>query len=768
MINRIDPRTLVAEILLLTVNVAAILGFDRLFEDTSYRGTLIVTAVVAHAVLALTRRLDGGVVLAVLTSLVALAIQLPMTLVPESTRFGLPTADTVTIARSELEASWSLFNSVVAPAPVVTGFVLAAAFGVWVIAFLSDWAAFRLQTPGEALLPSVTSIVFIALIGIPDGQVRHVGWYLAAAVAFVLAHRAASRVTTGSWLGGNVHAGYGSLMMGGLAIGVLALGAGVVGGPLLPGAEEEPLIDWRGAGAEGNSNRQADNPFIELRSSLVELSEDIFFTVRTDSPDYWRQTALDQFDGFRWSLSSTSFSGVSGELDLPDIDSLETTTTTQQYQIVTNSLEWLPAANRPSFIDVPSGDRINFEADLATLIYAAADSGDAPPGFEYTVRSEIPSASPEFLASLPDRPTSSDFLELPDDFRTDIREQAEQITAGGSNAFEKSKLLQDFFLNNFTYSLNLLPGTTGDPTADFLETRVGFCQQFANAFAVMARSIGIPARVAVGFTKGVQDPNDPELWVVQGKHAHSWPEVLIGDTWWRFEPTPGRGSANATSYTGVDDQQVGDREEAAREEALPQPAATPAPGEIAVDAPQPATPNDEFSTGEDDVDGSGISLNPEEQEAAAAEAAAEGQAISRTWLWIGGIALAAVIYSVLVPLLKARRRAHRRHAAATTRDRVHVAWRHAGMALHDAGVVASPSETEVEFASRAAREARINDLVKLGQAESAANFSPADPTLEDAAMAEAIEDALREELNRRATTMDRVLDELNPRELLKN
>lgn len=765
MINRIDPRTLLAEVLLLAVNVAAIFGFDRMFEETSYRSTLIATAVVTHIVLAVTRRLDGGVVLALLTSLVALAIQLPMSLFPDSTRFGLPTADTVAIARDELETSWSLFNSVVAPAPVVTGFVLAASFGVWTIAFLSDWAAFRLQTPGESLLPSVTSIVFIALIGVPDGQVRHVAWYLAAAVAFVLAHRAASRVTKGSWLGGNVHAGYGALMTGGLAIGLLALGAGILGGPLLPGAEEEPLIDWRGAGAEGNSNRQADNPYIELRNSLVELSDEVFFTVRTESPDYWRQTALDQFDGSRWSLSSTSFSGVAGDLDLPEIDALSTRTTEQQYQIVTNSLEWLPAANRPSFIDVPSNDRINYEPDLSTLIYAGTDSGDAPPGFAYSIRSEIPFATAEFLDTLADQPLSKDFLDLPDDFNEQIRDQAQRITADGDNAYSKALLLQAFFLGNFEYNLTVPPGRTGDPTLDFLEDRVGFCQQFANAFAVMARSIGIPSRVAVGFTRGVPDPNDPNLFIVQGKHAHSWPELLIGDTWWNFEPTPGRGSANATSYTGVSQQQVDEISDAQAQGAQPVPNPTPSEDDIVaeddrVPGASAALPND--GTEEPDDGGSSVSLPGEEEVAQDAS----GWSISRTWFWIGAVVLAMMAYSVLVPLLKSRRRAHRRRSAETTRDRVHVAWRHAGDSLRDAGVVARPSETEMEFASRAAREARVKDVLVLGQAESAANFAPIDPTIEEADNAEAIEDALREELRNRSTTLDRLLDELNPRELL--
>ena len=71
----------------------------------------------------------------------------------------------------------------------------------------------------------------------------------------------------------------------------------------------------------------------------------------------------------------------------------------------------------------------------------------------------------------------------------------------------------------------------------------------------MARSIGLPARVAVGFTPGDVDPADPTLYHVKGKHAHAWPEVYLnGYGWVLFEPTPSRGAPNA-GYTGVTEAQ---------------------------------------------------------------------------------------------------------------------------------------------------------------------------------------------------------------------
>src|SRR5207253_3253245 len=77
---------------------------------------------------------------------------------------------------------------------------------------------------------------------------------------------------------------------------------------------------------------------------------------------------------------------------------------------------------------------------------------------------------------------------------------------------------------------------------------------FAGTFAAMARAIGLPSRVAVGFTPGVLEADG--LWHITGRQAHAWPEVFVaGYGWVAFEPTPGRGAPGAEAYTGVPAQQ---------------------------------------------------------------------------------------------------------------------------------------------------------------------------------------------------------------------
>ena len=82
------------------------------------------------------------------------------------------------------------------------------------------------------------------------------------------------------------------------------------------------------------------------------------------------------------------------------------------------------------------------------------------------------------------------------------------MTAGATTAFDKADLLRNYFtdpVNGFTYSLTVPTGNSGDPLVDFLTIKQGFCEQYASAMAIMLRAVGVPARVAVGFTQGTKD-----------------------------------------------------------------------------------------------------------------------------------------------------------------------------------------------------------------------------------------------------------------------
>jgi transglutaminase-like putative cysteine protease len=132
---------------------------------------------------------------------------------------------------------------------------------------------------------------------------------------------------------------------------------------------------------------------------------------------------------------------------------------------------------------------------------------------------------------------------------------AKQHTAGDTTALQKADSLQQWLTSSsFTYTLHAKWQESGPWLLQFLTTkRRGDCEQFAPAFAVLARLLGIPSRVATGFTAGTQV--GPHQWQVTSADAHAWPELYFPQAGWlRFEPTPGgpgqQGTAMPPAYTG--------------------------------------------------------------------------------------------------------------------------------------------------------------------------------------------------------------------------
>ncbi len=121
-----------------------------------------------------------------------------------------------------------------------------------------------------------------------------------------------------------------------------------------------------------------------------------------------------------------------------------------------------------------------------------------------------------------------------------VGEIAQQAVAGATNNFDRAIALQDYFTapgSPFTYSLQTAPGAGDDALVEFLTVgRVGYCEQFASAMAVMLRTVGVPARVAVGFTAGV---DAGAYRSISTSDAHAWVEAWFpGIGWTAFDPTP--------------------------------------------------------------------------------------------------------------------------------------------------------------------------------------------------------------------------------------
>ncbi len=121
---------------------------------------------------------------------------------------------------------------------------------------------------------------------------------------------------------------------------------------------------------------------------------------------------------------------------------------------------------------------------------------------------------------------------------------AEQVAGGARSPYAAAVALERWFRlgGGFIYDPHPPRSRGVPPLVDFVtNTRRGYCQHFSGAMALMLRYLGIPSRVAAGFTSGRYDKKAGQ-WVVSDRNAHTWVEVWFrGWGWLPFDPTPGRG-----------------------------------------------------------------------------------------------------------------------------------------------------------------------------------------------------------------------------------
>ncbi|MCU0269931.1 MAG: DUF3488 and transglutaminase-like domain-containing protein [Acidimicrobiales bacterium] len=746
-----------AEVALVSVTIATAYGFSRIFEGWSFLGPLLAVGLATHAVTMLARRRGWSVPASFLATTVLLSVLVPLLLFTDSTFFGVPTAATLEALDAAMSSAWSTFQDALAPVPASDGLLVAAAAGLAFAVFLADWAAFRLWSRYEALVPAATLFVFCSLLGGDIHRLDSTALWLLACGLFLLLHRIAVRTRTLSWLTRRADGGGGSMLTVGVLLAVAAVAAALLVGPQLPGADEDAVFDWR-QGDEGPGSRVTISPLVDIRDRLDQLSDVEVFTVRATEPAYWRMTSLDTFDGTIWR-SGGRYAAVGSDLDgSPFPAGVDTTTVVQEYEITGLSALWVPAAFEPRAIDVDGSGDVRFQAASSTVIVDTdLETSD---GLTYTLTSEIPSFTPEQLAGADTtiQPTErvDPYLQLPADFEgtpADIR--AEELTRAASSDYDKALALQEFFRTQFEYSLDVGAGHSGNAMTDFLTQRKGYCEQFAGTFAAMARSVGIPARVAVGFTWGEQDADDPELFRVRGEHAHAWPEVWLGEYGWvPFEPTPGRGAPSAEQWTMAPPAQGPAGDDAPPTPTSTATSSTTVPGDSSTTAPGPVAPR------------------PDELESGAASSGAGGSGDGTSWFTrfgrlLAALAAAAVAYVVAVVGLRHWRHRRRLRGATDPASRVDNAWQDAVEELALVGSVPARSETHREFASRAGRrlEPAAGPLGTLAEDADAAAFAGGGLSTTVAERAESAVASIRDVVRSTTTRRDRWVRLLDPRTL---
>src|SRR5690606_37757108 len=130
---------------------------------------------------------------------------------------------------------------------------------------------------------------------------------------------------------------------------------------------------------------------------------------------------------------------------------------------------------------------------------AVSGSSDAA-GADYTVQAATPVPTLEQIRA--SSASGADVTELPANLPPIINRLAREVTSDADTDYDRLIALQDWFRNEFTYSLDApveegFDGTGADAVATFLEKRTGYCIHFAGAFALMADTLGMPVRIVV-------------------------------------------------------------------------------------------------------------------------------------------------------------------------------------------------------------------------------------------------------------------------------
>ncbi|MFD1540588.1 DUF3488 and transglutaminase-like domain-containing protein [Nonomuraea guangzhouensis] len=589
----------------------------------------------------------------------------------------LPSPASARAALLGVRDSWKALLTTILPAEGDGRTIVLAHFLVWAAAVAGTELTLRTRAVVLPVAPAVPVLAAAVVLGVGGPGSRLPSAAILVGLALVLALvRAARSVRT-------IVAGV--PLLAGLVL--VAVAAGTV----LPFAAKP--YDVRQLVAQPPPRPLAGVSPLDQVSAWLQNPYRQLFTVRSTAEANWRLAVLDRFDGVTWT-STAGYLPTGGRVPGDDNRGARDVVE-QQFTLQKLAGPWLPAADRPQQVSFtgPATDRIastngivpttdpasstepttNFAtgteptlapatglmADPSTGMLASTATATAREGATYRVtsgirrysaaelREAVPAADQAALA-LPNGP---DGRTAPQ--RARLATIARKATAGATSPMQQAVRLAAYLRKHAGYDVNSPPGHSYRSIEFFLtEAKKGTTEQFAASYALLARSLGLPSRVVVGFGPGKSQGGGVRQ--VLAGDVLAWAEVEFkGIGWVPFYPTPARSHAGESGDVaeGVSKQRQEVEQEISSENTKPGP------------KPTPHQPTQKPSPGKD------------------------GHETEIAWLPIAGAVAGGLLvgYLLAVTVLPPLRRHRRRRAGVAG------AWRQTVVRLRAAGVPASSS-----------------------------------------------------------------------------
>lgn len=473
-------------------------------------------------------------------------------------------------------------------------FILQMSVIVWGMGYLTIWFLFRSRTVWPAIVPAGL-VLIINLYHAPNDITFWFLIYLLLSLLLVIRFNLYTQQT--KWRTEGVffqHDINFDFLRDGLIFSALVISLAWAAPPVLPdnfklleefeGSWQDFQDQWNRLFADLNyrrSDRLGSYGYSLTLSGPRTLTEEPVMDVKVEGRGrYWRATVYDEYTGFGWrntDQDSAAF-GPEDALSLPEFAARQPVT--QTYTFYHNGSTALFALSHPialsrsakvtfnaipPMLSVPSrwptwtGPQGPWVEEITYLrSNAAVDRGEnyqVVSAVSHATVVQLQEAGNAYPAWVTER-----YLQLPATITERTRQLAQDLTASFDTPFAKARAIEHYLRTEIKYNEQIAAPPPGVDKVDYIlfELKEAYCDYYASAMIVMLRSLGIPARLAVGFAQGDYD-QEREVYYVVSADAHSWVEVYFPQYGWlEFEPTAAQPAiVRPTSQEGNSDADPG-------------------------------------------------------------------------------------------------------------------------------------------------------------------------------------------------------------------